>query len=631
MCGIFGFYGFRNPELLTSMAKAIHHRGPDSDGVFSEGNYSMGMTRLSIIDLESGTQPIFNEDKSVVVCYNGEIYNYVELREELLKLGHQFTTHTDTEVIVHAYEQWGVGCLEHFNGMFAFALYDRKKQQCFIARDRSGQKPLYYYFKDGKFVFASEVKAILEADFVKRETNLDAIDAYLTLRYVPEPRTMFKDIQTLPAAHFLLLDKNKNLSIKRYWDIKLTDKYLSKEESYSQLETQLRKSVNLVMRSDVTVGSYLSGGIDSSLLVALMAEKHNNINTYSIGFNSDIDETAQAQETAKLLGTNHHEVHCGPEDFELLPKAIYHMDRPVGDALIIAFYKLAGLASKDVKVVVSGEGADEIFAGYQFHKVMQMFNSYFNMMPNAVHSKAVMPLLNSIPVWMLNRFFNFPAALGKEGKQHFISFLGKYNQNSMFTNYIALKTLWREGTRQQLYSDKFKQHSDSLWMPQVRDNGGHFLDRLLKIQWDEWLQDWAIIRQDKNTMAHSLEVRLPFLDHNLVELGFKIPPKLKATWFKDKIIERELARNLLPKEVINRPKKPFFFPVNHFFESKQFNELVKLTLNKDQVIKRGYFNPAYVENLLKNMQTREFIYLKQVVSLMILELWHMIYIDRTLL
>ena len=630
MCGIFGFNGFRDESLLRRMSAAIQHRGPDSDGYFNRDKFSMGMTRLSIIDLDGGTQPIFNEDGTVVVCYNGEIYNYVELRKELKSLGHEFATHTDTEVIVHAYEQWGIDCVQHFNGMFAFALYDMQKQQLFIARDRAGQKPFYYYFKDGKLVFASEVKAILEADFVKRETNVEAIDAYLTLRYVPEPRTMFKDIYTLPSAHYLILDKNNDLCIKRYWDIPLTNNYLSEKESYDALESQLRKSVNLVMRSDVPVGAYLSGGIDSSLLVALMCEGHNNINTYSIGFNSDIDETGEARETAKLLGTNHHETHCGPEDFDLLPKVIYHMDRPVGDALVIAFYKLAKLARQDVKVVISGEGADEIFAGYQFHKVMQLFQTYFKFMPGMMHDKAVLPMLRSIPVWVLNRFFNFPAALGQEGKQHFISFLEKYKTNSMFVNYVALKTLWRQNNREALYSDGLKHQANAVWIPEVRDETGHFLDRLLKLQWDEWLQDWAIIRQDKNTMAHSLEIRLPFLDHHLVELGFKIPPHLKATWFKDKIIERKLAKDLLPKEVINRPKKPFYFPLKHFFEHPQFNQLVQQTLNKDQVIKRGYFNPNYVENLLKNMQSREFIYLKQVVSLVILELWHQVYIDKAM-
>lgn len=631
MCGIFGFFGFQNPDLLNQMARTIAHRGPDSEGFFTHENFSMGMRRLRIIDLASGEQPIFNENNTIAICYNGEVYNYIELKEELLKLGHVFRTNSDTEVIVHAYEEWGTRCLNLLNGMFAFAIYDIPKKQVFMARDRCGQKPFYYYYQNNRFIFASEIKAILNADFIPREVCVSAIDAYLSLRYVPEPRTMFENIQTLPAAHYLLIDSQGKLSCHRYWEISLVENkrdYLSSKIAYQKIEAQLRQSVKLVMRSDVPVGAYLSGGVDSSLLVALMREHNHHINTYSIGFNSPIDETHEARETAKLLGTNHQEVYCTPDDISLLPKVIYHMDRPVGDALIIAFYKLAELASRDLRVVISGEGADEIFAGYQFHKIMQLFNTYFRMMPGFLHQKLLIPFLNKIPAKFLNLFFHFPAALGREGKQHFVNFLGNYPNNSLFANYMALKTLWRFDTRSQLYSDAFKIHATHQWVPKVRDMRGKFLDNLLKLQWDEWLQDWAIIRQDKNTMAHSLEIRLPFLDHQLIELGFRIPPKLKATWFKDKIIERRLAKNLLPKQVVNRTKKPFYFPMNYFFENPQFTELVKQTLNKNQIIKRGYFNPDYVENLLKKMQTREFIYLKQVVSLVILELWHMVFIDK---
>lgn len=631
MCGIFGFLGFQNDLLLKDMGASIKHRGPNSEGFFYHNNFAMGMNRLSIIDLESGDQPIYNEDKSLVICFNGEIYNYLEIKKELIAAGHHFQTSSDTEVIIHAYEEWGVDCLAHFNGMFAIALYDIRKKQLFLARDRSGQKPLYYYHQEGKFLFASEIKALLTADFIPRETNLAAIDAYLTLRYVPEPSTMFKNIVTLPAAHFLLLDQKGAIIIKRYWDISLTQNnkdFLSPQESLSKVEDQLRKSVNLVMRSDVPVGAYLSAGIDSSLLVALMSEDHANINTYSIGFNSAIDETQEAAETARLFGTNHHETHCTPEDMQLLPKVIYHMDRPVGDALIIAFYKLAAMASKDVKVVISGEGADEIFAGYQFHKVMQLFNTYFKLMPDAIHQNALLPLINLIPASFLNMFFKFPAALGNEGKQSFVTFLKHYKHQSVFANYIALKTLWRSHQRADLYTDKFKAQVSEQWIPIVRDTQGKFLDVLLKLQWDEWLQDWAIIRQDKNAMAHSLEVRLPFLDHHLIELGFQIPAKLKASWFKDKIIERILAKKILPPKVANRAKKPFYFPINHFYESREFNDLVEMTLNKTQVIKRGYFDPNYIQFLRNKMATREFIYLKQITSLVILELWHMIFIDK---
>jgi len=630
VCGIFGFNGFQDPTLLKKMGKILFHRGPDSDGFFNHELFSMGMQRLSIIDLHNGEQPIYNENHDIAVCYNGEIYNYVELRKTLQNLGHQFRTHTDTEVIVHAYEEWGTQCLTYFNGMFAFALYDSIKKLAFIARDRSGQKPLYYFFQNGKFIFASEIKAILAADCVERVPNVAALDAYLTLRYVPEPRTMFKDIYTLPAAHYIILQANNEFKISRYWDIELAEKnqFLDSKIALLSLEQQLQQSVNLVMRSDVPVGAYLSGGIDSSLLTALMCKSNSNINTYSIGFNSPIDETLEARETAQWLGTQHHEIHCAPEDINLLPKIIYHMDRPVGDALIIAFYKLAERASKDLKVIISGEGADEVFAGYQFHKLMQILNTYMKIMPNFLHEKLIVNLMQLIPHRILNLFFNFPATLGKQGKQQFINFIADYSKNNLFAQYIALKTLWRRDARQELYTTPFQHLTSQSWLPPVRDDRGHFLDRLLKLQWDEWLQDWAIIRQDKNTMAHSLEIRLPFLDHNLIELGFRINPKMKANWFRDKIIQRKLAEKLLPIKITKRPKKPFYFPVDYFFTHPQFQELIQLTLNKQQVEKRGYFNYSYIQQLLQKMQSREFIYLKQVVSLVILELWHMIFIDQ---
>jgi len=312
----------------------------------------------------------------------------------------------------------------------------------------------------------------------------------------------------------------------------------------------------------------------------------------------------------------------------MLPKVVYHMDRPVGDALIIAFHKLAAETSKHVKVVVGGEGADEVFAGYSFHKVMQMAEFYNRMVPGFVTDLVAMPALRATPASFLNKFFEFPADLGNEGKARLADFLGGYRHRTLFGNYMGLKTVFGQETRRGLYSDAFKKRAVDSWVPPVRDSGGKFLDRLLKLQFDEWLQDWCVIRQDKNTMAHSLEIRLPFLDHNLIELGFRLPPRLKADWKRDKIIERRLAAKLLPPQVFNRPKNPFFFPMEFFFEHPQLRELIDLTLNPEQVKRRGYFDPAAVAALLGKMETREFLYLKQVMLLVILELWHMIFIDR---
>ena len=631
MCGIYGFAGFDETGLLDRMSECLRHRGPDGVGNWDRPGLAMGMRRLSIIDIERGQQPIYNEDGSVVVFQNGEIYNYVELSEELKRLGHVFKTCSDTEVIVHAYEQWGVDCLAHFNGMFAIALYDMGRSRLFLARDRCGQKPLYYWDKGGRFLFASEIKAILESRHVAREPNPAAIDAYLCLRCVPEPTTLFAGIQTLPAAHYLLRDSDGSIKIRRYWDVTLWRKentYKSEREYLEELESLFFDAVRIAMRSDVPVGAYLSGGVDSSLIVAAMRRFNDRVNTYSIGFRSPVDETAAAARTAKLLGANHHEIYCLAEDFDLLPQVIWHMDRPVGDMLIIAFYKLAAAAARDLKVVISGEGADEMFAGYSFHKVIQWVNAYRQIAPDWLHRGTILPMLRAAPVAMLNRFFAFPAYLGATGKERVLDFLEHYDRRNLSENYVSLKTLWSLDERRAIYSDRFKAMAGDAWIPPVRDQGGPFLDRLLKLQYADWLQDWALIRQDKNAMAHSLEVRLPFLDHRLIELAFRMPPRLKIRGLKDKFIERRLAARLLPPEVVRRPKIPFFFPVEYLFQQPRVKEWIRLTLNEDRIRRRGYFDPAKIKILVDGMLQHDFVHVKQVMSLMILELWHQIFIDR---
>jgi asparagine synthase (glutamine-hydrolysing) len=638
MCGIYGFAGFEEDGLLERMGRVIRHRGPDGEGNYQAPQgvpFQMGMRRLSIIDLGTGWQPIFNEDRSIVVCYNGETYNYVELRDELEHKGHVFTTHSDTETLVHGYEEWGIeGLLRRMNGMFAFCLYDSNKREFFIARDRCGQKPLYYHQRHGRFLFGSEVKSLLQSQHVSAETNLEAIDPFLTLRNVPEPQTMFAGIFTLPVAHYLHYRiSDASLSIKRYWEVPLLDArtatYKSEGEYFEALDHLFTDCVRLCMRSDVPVGAYLSAGVDSSLTVAAMTKFSSNINTYSIGFDSPVDETPAARETAKFLGTHHHEIICQPEDFDLLPKIVHHMDRPVGDALIIAFYKLAQGASKDLKVVLGGEGADEAFAGYSFQGVITKVEKMRRLFPGITSMAA--PVFAMTPVSILNKFFAFPADLGSQGKKRIVEFLARYSGRDLNHNFNALRTLWSEDERRDAYTPEFKHKATESWMANEReqDKNGPFLDRLLKLQYDEWLQDWALIRQDKNTMAHSLEYRLPFLDHRLIELAFTMPANMKINGKTDKFIERRLADKVFPPHIARRAKIPFYLPVEYFLDQPQFRRLVDDCLNESAVKKRGYFQPKKIKALIDVMnQTREFVYCKQVVSLVILELWHRVFIDR---
>lgn len=638
MCGIYGFAGFDEDKLLERMGRVIRHRGPDGEGDYQAPQgvpFQMGMRRLSIIDLGTGWQPIFNEDRSIVICYNGETYNYVELRDELEHKGHVFTTHSDTETLVHGYEEWGIeGLLRRMNGMFAFCIYDSNKREFFIARDRCGQKPLYYHHSHGRFLFGSEVKSLLQSQHVSAETNLSAIDPFLTLRNVPEPQTMFAGIFTLPVAHYLHYRiSDASLSIKRYWEVPLLDAktatYKSEGEYFEALDHLFTDCVRLCMRSDVPVGAYLSAGVDSSLTVAAMTKFSSNINTYSIGFDSPVDETPAARETAKFLGTHHHEIICQPEDFDLLPKIVHHMDRPVGDALIIAFYKLAQGASKDLKVVLGGEGADEAFAGYSFQGVITKVEKMRRLFPGITSLAA--PVFAMTPVSILNKFFTFPADLGSQGKKRVVEFLARYSGRDLNHNFNALRTLWSEDERRDAYTPEFKDRATESWMANEReqDKKGPFLDRLLKLQYDEWLQDWALIRQDKNTMAHSLEYRLPFLDHRLIELAFTMPANMKINGKIDKYIERRLADKVFPPHIARRAKIPFYLPVEYFLDQPQFRRLVADCLNESAVKKRGYFQPKKINALIELMnKTREFVYCKQVVSLVILELWHRVFIDR---
>ncbi len=642
MCGIYGFSGFSEDGLLEKMAAAQVHRGPDGEGRYDrpEQRFHMGMGRLSIIDLTGGWQPIFNEDESLAIILNGEIYNYRELREELTAAGHVFRTQSDTETVLHGFEQWGLrGVLDRMNGMFAFCIHSRDTGEFWLARDRTGQKPLYYHAAQGRFLFASEVKSLLRSRHVPSRCNTAAIDPYLTLRNVPEPTTMFEGVFTLPAAHCLHHRPDGNFKIERYWDCPLRggEPYESDGAWQEQFKALFEDSIRLVMRSDVPVGAYLSGGVDSSLVVAAMMKHAPSVNTYSIGFNSPIDETKDAAETAAFLGTKHHSIQVEPEDFDLLPKIVHHMDRPVGDALIIAFYKLAEGAARDLKVVLGGEGADECFAGYDFHRKILLARKLGPLAPLAGLA------VQATPHALLNRFFKFPADLGTQGKKRGVDFLKRYPKRHLMENFYALRTLWSEDERRDIYSDAFKAQASEAWIAREREvsevaafspgklEEAPFLDRLLRLQYDDWLQDWALIRQDKNTMAHSLEYRLPFLDHRMIELAQRMPPHMKIRGGTDKWIERQLADEYfagMPRNKPNgRPKIPFYLPLDFFFRHPQFRRLVAETLNESRIKARGYFDPVRVAALLERMETREFIYLKQVMSLVILELWHQAFLD----
>jgi len=626
MCGIFGFAGFDQPGLLRRMGEVVRHRGPDGQGHFHEGRFSLGIRRLSIIDIEGGGQPIFNEDDSLALVFNGEIYNYLELRDDLERRGHRFRTHSDTEVIVHAYEQWGEDCMDRLNGMFAFALLDRRREELFFARDRVGQKPLYYHYAGGRLVFASEVKALFESDHIERRPNLAALDGYLALRYVPQPETLFEGIRVLPAGHCMRLSDGE-LRMRRYWSPPVHHGPWPRDgESVEAFESLFLDAVRVAMRSDVPVGAYLSGGIDSSLVVAAAQRFTDKLQTFSIGFGSPIDETHEAQTLAQRLGTDHHEIRLEPGHFAELSRVIYHLECPIGDALILAYWQLARETSRHVKVVLSGEGADESYAGYSFHKIILWTERYRRVVPRALNRGAA-ALLQTAPVQLLDRFFVYPAYLGERGKAKTIDYLRGYYDRDLAQSYVTLRALFDPEERRRLYAPSLAAQVGWHWLHRSASEGP-FLDRLLRLQYDDWLQDNLLLRQDKNAMAFSLELRCPFLDHRLIDHAFRLPTRDKVRGLRDKWLERELGRRWLPAENVRRSKNPFYLPLEYFHDRPEIRELVSLTLDPDRVRRRGWFDPDVVAWLVAQMKSGEFLYLKQVLSLVILELWCMVFLEK---
>src|SRR5262245_62028750 len=452
MCGICGYAGLeRDERLLAAMTGRLVHRGPDDDGMFMHERVGLGMRRLAIIDVSGGTPPIFNERRSVVVVANGEIYNFRSLMMDLERRGHRFATRSDTETIVHLYEEHGIACLEHLRGMFAFALYDAERDELFLARDRLGIKPLYYWQRDGKLLFASEIKALLVSDDVHRDPNLTAIADFLTLRFVPGPATMLEDVYKLPAGHWLSFTKG-SCRVERYWAPEAKTGAYRTDSDYQERFAELwRESLRLHLESDVPVGVYLSGGLDSSLVTAEMAAMTTSpIHAFSAGSDSEGDEIPVARAVAKQLGCMHHEVMCKPDDLRWLPQILWHSDEPLGDPITVPTFMLARLAGQHVKVVLTGEGADEVLAGYLFHRVLDLTHRVRAVAPAWALSHVAAPLAERLPVRLLDRLFDYPSYLGDQGRRRVGRYLRLAATDAIAPQYRFLISLFDETEQQRL-------------------------------------------------------------------------------------------------------------------------------------------------------------------------------------
>ncbi len=642
MCGIVGFAGFDQPELLDRMASVLVHRGPDDYGAYRSTEQggrgdvlpvSMAVRRLAIMDPASGAQPMLSDEAAI--AFNGEIYNHRELAIALREKGVSLQTQCDTEVILKGYSVWGWrGLLSRLNGMFAIALHDRQAGTLYVARDRTGQKPLYYATcEDGAFLFASEIKALLQSRRVPVQLNFPAVDQFLTLRYVPQPNTLLRAVRVLPAGHELCWNAAGPITIQSYWTPPIEEiSSQSDADLLDEFTHLLDAAVRRTTRSDVPVGTYLSGGVDSSLLAATLVRQCGDGSTFSgdafsLGFDSSVDETRQAGQLAERLGLKHHVSILSELDAGDLSRALWHLDRPIGEPLVLGYFALARLAREHVKVVFSGEGADELFAGYSFHRVLRWVEQYERMVPSMLRRRCVLPLLRCLPIGILNQWFSFPAYLGSAGKQRFVGFLENYSARDLGQNYVALRTLYDPGQRRGLYAREFRAQATEDWIHGVSDGTARPLERLLNLQYHDWLQDFALLRQDKMSMAHGLEVRLPMLDNTLIDFAAKLPARLKVRGSQNKVLLRRLASLRLPGASAWRKKQAFYLPLERFYRQPSFQQLLDQTLDPAVLATRGIFDGRAIQGLRRQAESGEFLVLKQLMALVMLELWMKMFID----
>jgi len=634
MCGICGYVGIREDGLLERMTAALTHRGPDSAGYFRSEDAGLGHRRLSIIDVAGGHQPMENEDGSLVLIANGEVYNFRELREELLARGHRFRTKSDCEVILHLYEELGPECLQRMLGMWALAIYDKNRRRLFLARDRLGIKPLYYVDLNGRFLFASEFKAILRYQGFQPTLNPLAVHEYLALRYVPGPGGMFRELRKLPAGHYAIVEDGR-VSLTRYWTPQLYDgPFERSEQSYlEEFAERFERSVKRRMISEVPLGAYLSGGLDSSTIVAVMSKQVTHpLRTFTVGFEYEHDELEQAAATAQALGCSHTEIRWRASDVALLPKVIYHLDEPLGDPIVIPMYMLAAEAKKHVTVILTGEGADETLAGYLFHRALLAGHRLGRVVPRWARRSLLAPALALVPSALLNRAFEYPARLGRRGEQKIADFLDLLAPEQLEDAYRHLISLFDARDTADLYTNDFRRALASAPASSNEQAIVHsrapFLNRVLYLQFAHWLSEDILTKQDKMSMAHAIEGRVPFLDHELVEFVLRVPPSLKIRNGQSKFLLREYARRLLPAQVTSRRKMPFYVPLEKYAAEPVFQEMLEDTLSPRGLLSRGIVRPEAVARLRRAMQQGEFIFVKQAFSLVALELWFRMAVDR---
>lgn len=619
MCGIAGIVHSENGALIDRdsihrMCERIVHRGPDDEGIYIHGSAGLGMRRLSIIDLAGGHQPIHNEDKSVWVVFNGEIYNFPELRRELETRGHRFYTNTDTEVIVHLYEDLGADCIQKLRGMFAIAIYDERERKLLLARDRLGIKPLHYAFDKGRLLFGSEIKAILAAAPELREVSKDGLLQYIECGYIADPRTAFQKILKLAPGH-LLEFVNGKMSTRQYWDLPSfsTHEPKSEEECLEELEWRLSEAVRIRLIADVPLGALLSGGTDSSIVVALMAKASRlAVQTFSIGFEeARFNETSYARKVAECFGTEHHEFIVKPNIHETLTYLTTFLDEPFGDSSMLPAYFVSRMARQFVTVVLSGDGGDELFAGYEQYQT-QMSRRRFDWIPTwagSLYRKAIFPML---PQSTRGRRFMYDISLPwPERALNAFTFQSDLSgRNSLLTG--DFKRFAGNGAEP---LDTFRAYLK-------KTKKADPLSQLLYLDTKTYLPADILTKMDRMSMATSLEARVPILDHQFVEWVTALPPHWKMRGEHQKYILKKLAERVgVPAEVLHRPKQGFAMPLVHWIRNELKQDFVQLLL-EPAAVQRGYFEPRALSCLLDEHFRGRRDHSGKLWRLLAFELWH---------
>jgi asparagine synthase (glutamine-hydrolysing) len=629
MCGIYGIVNLKpkgapGQELVSRMGQVILHRGPDDSGHYFGRDIVLGMRRLSIIDLSGGHQPISNEDASVWVVCNGEIYNFQELRKSLEKSGHIFRSKSDTEVLVHLYEQEGLDFLRKLRGMFAIALWDAARSRLVLARDRLGEKPLYLRQEPHRLLFASEIKSILEDDEVPRRVNAAALPEYLTLGYVPAPHTLFEGIRKLLPGHCVIVEKGE-VRDREYWDVRFDEvEELPEGEWIERIREKLLETVRLQMISDVPLGAFLSGGIDSSAIVSAMSRFSSQpVKTYSIGFEGEdsyYNELPYARIVAEAFRTDHHEIIVRPEVSELLPRLIWHLDEPIGDSAFVTTYLISRMARESVTVILSGVGGDELFGGYRRY-LGDNLRRYYGLLPSAVRSR-----------WL-------PALLARLPQDRHSSWKNNLRYASAFVNSAE----WDPVSRYLSYVMAFAPEVRDRLLRASRGNGagpasetlqGYFdkcrgadsLNQIIYVDLKTSLADDLLALTDKMSMAASLECRAPFIDYELVELTSRMPSHYKVHGLTMKYLLKKVIEPWVPRQILHRKKRGFGAPMGSWLRH-DLKDLLEETLSESQIRKRGLFDVEVVREVMASHQTHQRDHTDALLALINLELWCRIFLD----